>query len=127
MEKITYTVSAMAVGMSISFLSMLLNSDRSFHIQVDSPNHSLIPLKKIFNIDDNKISISVTDDMSDNIFWELSDVGKLTSPYLSPKFVNVKGQQLSVGGKTNKPCIALACTHHGTNSGDCVNRGIQCV
>ncbi len=109
MEKITYTVSAMAVGMSISFLSMLLNSDRSFHIQVDSPNHSLIPLKKIFNIDDNKISISVTDDMSDNIFWELSDVGKLTSPYLSPKFVNVKGQQLSVGGKTNKPCIALAC------------------
>ena len=108
-EKITYTTSAMAVGMSISFLSMLLNSDNSFHIKVDSPNHSLFPLKKIFNISDEKLSLSVTDDLSQNIFWELSDVGKLTSPYLSPAFVNVKGQQLSVGSKINKPCIALAC------------------
>jgi hypothetical protein len=108
-EKITYTTSAMAVGMSISFLSMLLNSDNNFHIKVDSPNHSLFPLKKIFNISDEKLSLSVTDDLSQNIFWELSDVGKLTSPYLSPAFVNVKGQQLSVGCKINKPCIALAC------------------
>ena len=109
MEKITYTTSAMAVGMSISFLSMLTNSNHSFHNKVDSPNHSLIPLKKIFNISDDQISISITDNMSDNIFWQLSDVGKLTSPYISPEFVNVKNQQLPVGGKTNKPCIALAC------------------
>jgi hypothetical protein len=109
MEKINYTTSAMAVGMSISFISMLLNSDRSFHIQVDSPNHSLIPLKKIFNISDDKISISVTNDMSENIFWELSDVGKLTSPYVSPEFVNIKNQQVPVAVKTSKPCIALAC------------------
>lgn len=108
-EKITYTTSAMAVGMSISFLSMLLNSNDCFHIEVDSPNHSLFPLKKIFNIPDDKLSLSVTDDMTDNIFWELSDVGKLTSPYLSPEFVNVKDQQLPVGRKINKPCIALAC------------------
>ena len=109
MEKITYTTSAMAVGMSISFLSMLNNSDHSFHIQVDSPNHSLIPLKKIFNINNDKISISVTDDMSKNIFWKLSDVGKLTSPYISPEFVNIRNQQVPVASKTGKPCIALAC------------------
>jgi len=108
-DKITYTISAMAAGMSISFLSMLLNSDYNFHICVDSPNHSLFSLKKIFNISDEKISLSVTDDMSDNIFWELSDVGKLTSPYISPDEVYVKNTVLQVGQKTNKPCIALAC------------------
>lgn len=108
-DKITYTTSAMAAGMSISFLSMLLNSDYNFHIRVDSPNHSLFPLKKIFNIPDEKISLSVTDDMSDNIFWELSDVGKLTSPYISPDTVYVKNTVLQVGQKTNKPCIALSC------------------
>jgi len=108
-DKITYTTSAMAVGMSISFLSMLINSDYTFHINVDTPNHSLFPLKKIFNIPDDKISLSVTDDMSDNIFWELSDVGKLTSPYISPDEVYVKNTVLQVGQKTNKPCIALAC------------------
>lgn len=108
-NKITYTISAMAVGMSISFLSMLCNSNYSFHINVDSPNHSLFPLKKIFNIPDEKISLSVTDDMSDNIFWELSDVGKLTSPYISPNEVFVKDTVLRVGQKTEKPCIALAC------------------
>lgn len=99
----------MAAGMSISFLSMLLNSDYSFHINVDSPQHSLIPLKRIFNISDDKISISVTDDMSSNIFWELSDVGKITSPYLSPERVIVKDQTIEVGSKKDKPCIALAC------------------
>lgn len=108
-NKITYTTSAMAAGMSISFLSMLLNSDYNFHINVDSPNHTLFPLKKIFNIPDEKISLSVTDNMSDNIFWELSDVGKLTSPYISPEEVYVKNTVLQVGRKTNKPCIALAC------------------
>lgn len=48
MNKIDYEMSAMAVGMSISFLSMLLNSDENFHITVDNENHSLILLKKIF-------------------------------------------------------------------------------
>ncbi len=109
MEKITYTTSAMAVGMSISFLSMLMNSDHCFHIQVDSEKHSLIPLKKIYNIPDNKLSISVTDDMSENIFWELSDVGKLTSPYISPDFVTIRNKQEPVNSKSDKPCIALAC------------------
>jgi len=99
----------MAVGMSISFLSMLLNSDYSFHINVDSPNHSLIPLKKIYNIPDSKLTISVTDPLVDNIFWELSDVGKITSPYISPDTIFVKDQQLEVGVKKSKPCIALAC------------------
>jgi hypothetical protein len=88
---------------------MLLNSERSFHIQVDSETHSLIPLKKIYNIPDDKLTISVTDDMSDNIFWELSDVGKLTSPYLSPEHIHIRNQQVPVGYKTDKPCIALAC------------------
>jgi len=108
-EKITYTTSAMAAGMSISFLSMLMNSDHSFHICVDSENHSLVPLKKIYNIPDEKLSISVSDDMTDNIFWELSDVGKLTSPYITPEYVLVKNQKLAVGEKSEKPCIALAC------------------
>lgn len=108
-DKITYTTSAMAVGMSISFLSMLMNSNYNFHIKVDSPHHSLIPLKKIYNITDEKLSISVTDDMTDNIFWELSDVGKLTSPYISPEYVNLKDQQIKLGIKSDKPCIALAC------------------
>ena len=107
--KITYTTSTMAVGMSISFLSMLLNSNYTFHINVNSHDHSLILLKSIYNIPDDKISLSVTDDMSDNIFWELSDVGKLTSPYVSPSEVFVKGTKLTVGKKNNKPCIALAC------------------
>jgi hypothetical protein len=108
-EKITYTTSAMAVGMSISFLSMLQNSDYNFHVEVDSEHHSLIPLKKIFNIPDDRLTISVTDDMSANIFWELSDVGKLTSPYLSPEFVNIRSQQMLVNARDNKPCVALAC------------------
>lgn len=108
-NKITYTTSAMAVGMSISFLSMLMNSDHNFHICVDSDKHSLIPLKKIYNISDDKLSISVTDDMSENIFWELSDVGKLTSPYISPDFVTIRDQRVPVGTKAEKPCIALAC------------------
>jgi len=108
-DKITYTTSAMAVGMSISFLSMLMNSDYNFHINVDSPNHSLIPLKKIFCIPDNKLTLSVTDNMSDNIFWELSDVGKLTSPYLAPDFVSIRDEVIPVALKNEKPCIALAC------------------
>jgi hypothetical protein len=108
-EKISYTTSAMAVGMSISFLSMLMNSDYSFHIKVDSENHSLIPLKKIYNIPDDRLTISVTDNMTDNVFWELSDVGKLTSPYISPDYVNVGGQQIAVGARADKPCVALAC------------------
>jgi hypothetical protein len=108
-EKISYTTSAMAVGMSISFLSMLMNSDYSFHINVDSEKHSLIPLKKIYNISDAKLSISVTNDMTENIFWELSDVGKLTSPYLTPDHVNIGGQLIEVKHRTSKPCIALAC------------------
>jgi hypothetical protein len=108
-EKISYTTSAMAAGMSISFLSMLLNSDHSFHINVDSETHSLIPLKKIYNIPDAKLSISVTNDMTENIFWELSDVGKLTSPYLIPEHVNIRGQLIRVKDRTDKPCIALAC------------------
>jgi len=108
-EKISYTTSAMAAGMSISFLSMLMNSDYSFHINVDSEKHSLIPLKKIYNIPDAKLSISVTNDMTENIFWELSDVGKLTSPYLTPEHVNIRGQLIEVKDRTDKPCIALAC------------------
>jgi len=108
-DKITYTTSAMAVGMSISFLSMLMNSDYNFHIKVDSKKHSLIPLKKIYNIPDTKLSISVTDDLSDNIFWELSDVGKLTSPYISPDLINIRDQLIPVNVKTDKPCVALAC------------------
>ena len=108
-EKITYTISAMAAGMSISFLSMIMNSDYCFHIRVDSDRHSLIPLKRIYNITDDKLSISVTDDMSENIFWELSDVGKLTSPYISPDFVTVRNEQVPVAIKSDKPCVALAC------------------
>lgn len=108
-DKIIYTISAMSAGMSISFLSMLLNSDYNFHINVDSPDHSLFPLKKIYNISDDKVSLSVTADMSDNIFWQLSDIGKLTSPYISPDEIYVKNTVLQVGQKTNKPCIALAC------------------
>jgi hypothetical protein len=108
-EKITYTISAMAAGMSISFLSMIMNSDYCFHIRVDSDRHSLIPLKRIYNIPDDKLSISVTDDMSENIFWELSDVGKLTSPYISPDFVTVRNEQVPVAIKSDKPCVALAC------------------
>lgn len=118
MDKITYTTSTMALGMGISFLSMLYNSNYDFHIKVDSPNHVLLLLKKIYNLSDSKLSISVTDDMADNIFGGLSDVGKLTSPYISPEYINYKNQLIKVADKVDKPCIAFTCyqnQHHLEN------------
>jgi hypothetical protein len=107
MNKIEYELSAMAVGMSISFLSMLVNSTESFHIYVDSPNHSLIILKTMFGIPDEKISISVKNSLDNNMFWELSDMGKLTSQYLDIDGFYLKGNYVKLSTNKNKPCIAL--------------------
>ena len=92
-----YQISEMAVGMAISFLSMLLNSGSSYIVEVESAEHVLIQLKKIFNIND-KIIIKVVKQLDSNLFNELSDVGKFTSPYFKSNFPKTK----------NKPYIVLA-------------------
>lgn len=108
-DKITYAIPRLALGQSISFLSMLLNSTYNFHINVNISDHIIIQLKKIYNIPDSKLSISIVDHMPDSIIWEISDVGKLTSPYISPEFLNIRDQQVKVFSKLDKCCIALTC------------------
>ena len=98
----------MAAGMSISFISMLLNSNDSYHIEVDSPNHTLCVIKEVFCIPDDKITISIVNSLTKNIFWELSDIGKFTSPYFSPDFIDVTSEKIKLNTNRNKPYIALA-------------------
>lgn len=107
-SKITYQVSAMAAGMCISFVSMLLNSNDSYHIEVDSHNHTLLSIKKVFNIPDDKLTVSVIDKLDNNIFRELSDVGKFTSPYFHPEHLNIGNTLVPLDTKRNKPYIVLA-------------------
>ena len=106
--RINYQISAMAAGMCISFVSMLINSSDSYHVEVDSPTHTLFAIKKVFCIPDSKLSISIVKKLTSNVFWELSDVGKFTSPYIQPEFLNIYDNLVPVNLKRNKPFIALA-------------------
>ena len=98
----------MAAGMCISFVSMLMNSSDSYHIEVESPTHTLFAIKKVFDIPDHKLTISCVDKLDSNIFWELSDVGKFTSPYIQPQHLNINSSIVPVNTKRNKPLVALA-------------------
>lgn len=117
-DKIVYDVHKLALGDSISFLSMLVNSDYDFHINVDVADHLFFSLKKIYKIPDTKLTVALVENLNDSIGFPyhqsathlISSFSKISSPYLGYHLIDLKNETHIVNfNKTKKPCILLTC------------------
>lgn len=101
------------VGTSISFISMLLQSERPFTLYVNEKNSIAEKFKSMFSIPDEKMTVvyreTLTNDISGATAQEkLSDRCKLFARYYRVDDLTVYGTTYQLRERY-KPCIAIAC------------------
>ena len=106
-DTLEYEISGMALGTSISILSLLLDAGKPLVLHAPSEYTLIRDLKRILNIPDDKLTIVTKEILKDDIWAKSGDMSKIFSPYMSSDTVNLFGQQCTVGRK-NKPCIGIA-------------------
>jgi hypothetical protein len=106
-DTLEYEISGMALGTSISILSLLLDAGKPLVLHAPSRYTLIRDLKRILNIPDDKLTIVTKEILEDDIWSKSGDMSKIFSPYMSSDTVNLFGQQCTVGRK-NKPCIGIA-------------------
>jgi hypothetical protein len=106
-DTLEYEISGMALGTSISILSLLLDAKKPLILHAPSEYTLIRDLKRILNISDDKLTIVAKEILEDDIWPKTGDMAKMFSPYMSSDTVNLFGQQYVVG-RRNKPCIGIA-------------------
>ena len=102
-----YEISGMALGTSISILSLLLDAGKPLVLHAPSEYTLIRDLKRILNIPDDKLTIVTKEILKDDIWPKSGDIAKIFSPYMSSDTIKLFGQQYVVG-RRNKPCIGIA-------------------
>jgi hypothetical protein len=110
MQKLEYGLSGVGLGTNIGFMSALIDSGIPSCIHVDSKNHLMLQLKRIFNVSDDCITVTVDPDYPENITAQLGDQLKFFSPYLAVDSIQAFDQQWPIVS-TPKPAIGLAMFH----------------
>ena len=106
-DTLEYEISGMALGTSISILSLLLDAGKPLVLHAPSEYTLIRDLKRILNIPDDKLTIVTKEILEDDIWPKTGDMAKMFSPYMSSDTINLFGQQYVVG-RRNKPCIGIA-------------------
>ena len=108
-QLLEYSFRSGGFGILIMELSMLMHTGRRLRCYVPSQDHPLWALKRLYQIDDDRMEI-ICEDRG----WHpaSNDMLKAFSPYYMPATVSLFGQEYATG-RRGKRCIGLAMHAYG--------------
>ena len=116
--RLTISCSGKGLGGNLSIVSALYGIDKPFHIVTTERNiHPLTDIKKIFNIPDEKITMSVGNLDESHVFLEFTKIFANYIPFENLTYYGRKNQHV-VKSPGNKPCIGLSCYTHTVSAFD---------